>query len=258
MDFRFFFDWPLAESLSIFLVIAVTSSLMVYLLANKLLFSKINKLHERTGRVLFRTTASLLALLLSFTFANERVNHFKIKDSLEMEASHLVDIWLDLELFKSDAADAIQQKVKHYVRSILYEDAAGKGENPFFTPSVSIYMMLYNNILNLEATTPRQTLLKHNLLSDIDEVSDFMQVKKYRSRPEPLNLIFIAAFGFYVASFLFSVYKPDRISITFLSLYNSFVAVVMYFIIMMNSPLIGPMKIDNEPFKILYEIANMN
>jgi hypothetical protein len=50
---------------------------------------------------------------------------------------------------------------------------------------------------------------------------------------------------------LFSVYKPDRVSLMFLSLYNAFIAMIIYFIIMMSNPLIGPLQIQPEPFLIL-------
>lgn len=255
---KIFFDWPLSVSLPVFLFVTVLLSILIYLISHKIIIKQLKKRHERTGRVLFRTTASLLALLLSLTFANQRVNYYKIKDSLESEATHLVDITLDLQLFGTTRAREIQEKVKHYIRSILHNKYKSEDENPFFTPSVSIFIMLYNNISDLEATTPKQVQLKQNLLADIDAVSDFMQVRGYRSRPEPLNLIYIATFGFIVSSILFSVYKPDRISISFLSLYNGFVAIVLYFIIMMNNPFIGPLRIEYEPFKILIEIANMN
>lgn len=253
-----FYDWPLGVSLPVFLFVTVLVSMLIYLISHRIVLKRLKRRHERTGRVLFRTTASLLALLLSLTFANQRVNYYKIKDSLESEASHLVDITVDLQLFDTPRAKELQEKVKHYIRSILHEKQKTEDENPFFTPSVSIFIMLYNNISDLEATTPKQVQLKQNLLADIDAVSDFMQVRGYRSRPEPLNLIYIAAFGFIVSSILFSVYKPDRISISFLSLYNGFVAIVLYFIIIMNNPFIGPLRIENEPFKILIEIANMN
>jgi len=255
---KIFFDWPLGVSLAVFLIVTVLLSILIYLISHKIIIKQLKKRHERTGRVLFRTTASLLALLLSLTFANQRVNYYKIKDSLESEATHLVDITLDLQLFGTTRAHEIQEKVKHYIRSILHDKYKSEDENPFFTPSVSIFIMLYNNISDLEATTPKQVQLKQNLLADIDAVSDFMQVRGYRSKPEPLNLIYIATFGFIVSSILFSVYKPDRISISFLSLYNGFVAIVLYFIIMMNNPFIGPLRIEYEPFKILIEIANMN
>ena len=253
-----FYDWPLEYSLTFFLLLAIVFSIIIYLISHFAVRKKLNKQHERSGRVLFRTTASLLALLLSLSFANQRVNFFKIKDSLESEASQLVDMWLDLQLYNTPESKELQDKVKFYIRSILHDDIDYKNENPLFGPPVGIFIMLYNQVSELEPQTPKQELLKQNLLADIDEISDFMQVRSYRSKPESMVLIYIATFGFIVSSILFSVYKPDRISITFFSLYNAFVAIVLYFIIMMNNPLLGPLKIQNEPFKMIIELANMN
>lgn len=255
---NFFYDWPLEYSLSSFLVLATLFSLFIYLISHKAIKKRLNKQHERTGRVLFRTTASLLALMLSLSFANQRINYYKIKDALESEASQLVDIWLDLQLYNTPESLDLQEKVKFYIRSILHEDIDYTVENPLFGPPVGIFIMLYNQISELEPESTKQKLLKQNLLMDVDEVSDFMQVRNYRSKPEPLILIYIATFGFIVSSILFSVYKPDRITISFFTLYNAFVAIVLYFIIMMNNPLIGPLKIQNEPFKMIIELANMN
>lgn len=253
----FFFDWPVEYSLSSFLFVAVLISLIIYVISYLALKNQLKKGHERTGRVLFRVTASLLGLLLSLSFANQRVNYFKIKDSLESEAAQLVDIWLDLQLYGTPEAIDLQQKVKFYIRSILHESIDNEIENPLFGPPTGIFVILYNRVSGLEPETQMQKQLKQSLLADIDEVSDFMQVRSYRSNPEPLILIYIAAFGVVVSSILFSVYKPDRVTITFFTLYNSFVAIVLYFIIMMNNPLLGPFKIQNEPFRMILELANM-
>ena len=254
----FFYIWPLTLSLSVFILFAVLGSLFIYLISYWAIRKKLSKSHERTGRTLFRTTASLLALLLSFTFANQRVSYFKIKDSLESEAAHLVDIYLDLQFYDTPETAELLEKEKHYIKSILKEGLDHEKDNPFFTSSESIFISIYHKALDLRPVNDRQAQLKQNILADLDLVSDFMQMRGYRSQAEPLNLIFIASFGFVVSAILFSVYKPDGITIGFLSLYNAFISTVLYFIIMMNNPLLGPLKIQNEPFKILIDIANMN
>ncbi|MDZ7604721.1 MAG: hypothetical protein U5K79_03830 [Cyclobacteriaceae bacterium] len=253
----YFLEMPIIWSLPLFLIVALLSSILIYLISNRAVKSKLGKSHERTGRVLFRTTASLLALLLSFTFANQRVNYYKIKDSLEAEAAQLLDIMVDLQMFHTPEATDIQEKVRHYMRSIIHEDFKTENDNPLLTQSVYIFISLYNNISKMEVTDERQARLKENILTDIDLVSDFMQIRSYRSTPEPLYFIFIAGFGFFVSAILFGVYKPDVVSIVFFSFYNAFVAIVLYFIIMMNNPMIGPLKIDNKPINMVIEIADL-
>jgi hypothetical protein len=138
-------------------------------------------------------------------------------------------------MYKSAEATEIQEKVRHYIRNILHEDFKNTDENPLLTGSVFIFISLYNNATNLDVSNETQARLKEKILTDIKAVSTLMQVRSYRSKPEPIYLIYIAAFGFFVSSVLFAVYKPDRISVVFFCLYNAFVAIVLYFIIMLNN-----------------------
>jgi hypothetical protein len=253
----YFLEMPIVWSLPLFLLVALLSSILIYLVSHRAIQNKLGKSHERTGRVLFRTTASLLALLLSFTFANQRVNYYKIKDSLEAEAAQLLDIMVDLQMYQTEEATEIQEKVRHYMRSIIHEDFKTQNKNPLLTQSVYIFIALYNNISNMEVNDEKQARLKENILTGIDTVSTFMQIRSYRSTPEPLYFIFIAGFGFFVSAILFAVYKPDIVSIVFFSFYNAFVAIVLYFIIMLNNPMIGPLKIDNKPMTMVIEVADM-
>ena len=52
----------------------------------------IQKEREKVGRLLFRVSAGLIALLVSLSYANERVRQSKIIDSMEEEASLLVKV----------------------------------------------------------------------------------------------------------------------------------------------------------------------
>lgn len=212
---------------------------------------KISKGQVQVGRVLFRTSASLLALLLSFTFANQRVDYFKIKHSLESEASRLVDIYTDLELFDNPSAELIRQKVINYVDVMLEEGWEPITENPFGSSTFLQFLEIYHDIHYLEANNALQLQLKESLIADIDEVSDYLQVRFYQTRPETPFLLYIALFGFLIVMIFFSVYTPDKVSITFISLFNAFIGLVLYFILLMNNPLIGPIQIQPEPFQIL-------
>ena len=80
----------------------------------------------------------------------------------------------------------------------------------------------------------------------------------YSSRPEQFNLIYTSIFGLFAIMILFSVYPPNGLNILFLSLYNGFIGLLMYFILMMNNPLIGPLQLKAEPFQILKETIEAN
>jgi len=248
------FELSLFTGILIFLVCTVLLGAVIFLVFHHL-NTKINlsKRHSQVGRVLFRTSASLLALLLSFTYASQRVDYFKIKQSLELEASQIVDIHMDLELFDEPEAESIRQKIRNYVLVMLEEGWKPVSESPFQSRTYLFFFEIYQDIHKIEASNEFQEQLKTNLIADIDEISDHMQVRFYQTNAETPFLIYIALFGFVVVMIFFSVYTPDKITIAFISLFNAFIGLVLYFIVMMNNPLIGPLQIQPESFQILKE-----
>lgn len=245
---------PLFAGILLFLVCIVTLGIIIFFSSHYFYIKgKISKSQVQVGRVLFRTSASLLALLLSFTFASQRVDYFKIKQSLEYEASQLVDIHIDLGLFDSPSAELISQNVRDYVGIILEEGWKPITENPFESSTFVQFLEIYQDIHNLEANDALQLQLKESLIADIDEVSGYLQVRFYMTRPEIPFLAYIALFGFVVVMIFFSVYTPDKVSIAFISLFNAFIGLVLFFILLMNNPLIGPIQIQPEPFQILQD-----
>ncbi|MDH4058588.1 MAG: DUF4239 domain-containing protein [Cyclobacteriaceae bacterium] len=247
-------DLPLVWGLLLFVVIIVAAGDIIYVAVYHL-FAKsvLSKKHKDVSKLLFRTAASLLGLLLSFTLANQRVDYFTIKSSIQAEASKMVDIHVDLALFATPEAAAIQRQVRDYIGVTLDEGWGAITASPFDSKSAKAFMSLYRAIHQLEPVNPHQEQLKSSLLSDIDEVSDYMQVRFYKARPETPHLFYVAFLGYAIVMILFAAYEPDRISLIFLSLYNIFIGIVLYFIVMMNNPLIGPMQVKAEPFEILQE-----
>ena len=66
-----------------------------------------------------------------------------------------------------------------------------------------------------------------------------------------LYLINILIIGLVFLWVFFTVYDLDLISLSFLSLYNIFVAILIYLVFMLSNPLTGPLKIDAHSFTIL-------
>ena len=256
--FEFLLNISLGVGLLIFVPISVSFGLSIYLIFHYIIKSKLRKNHQNMGRMLFRVAASLLSLILSLTFANQRVNYFKLKSSLETEASLLFDIKVDLDLFDTKEAYEIQTKLKDYVFFIAEDGWKSLYENPFNSRPFVLFREIYLDIDHLESKTPLQERLKENLLDDIDLMSDYLQVRLYSIKPESNHLIYTSIFGLLVNMILFAIYPPDKITIGFLSLYVAFLSVVFYFILMMSTPLRGPLQIEPAPFLMLKETIEAN
>ena len=59
------------------------------------------------------------------------MSYFNIKTTIEAEASKLVDIHIDLNLFNSEESKLIQVKVRDYIMSISEDGWLSLYENPF-------------------------------------------------------------------------------------------------------------------------------
>ena len=252
------YNLSLETGLILFLVITILFGFAIYLTSHFIIRSFIKKNHERVGRTLFRVGASLLGLLLSITFANQRVSYFTLKTTIEAEASKLVDIHIDLGLINSEESSLIQEKVREYVLSISDDGWLTLYEDPFKSRQFVQFLEIYEDINRLEVKDEFENGLKQNLKNDIDQVSDFLQARVYSTRRESNHLIYTSFFGLTVIMILFAVYPPDKITVGFLGVYVAFIGIVLYFILMMSNPLRGPMQIEPGPFIILKETIEAN
>jgi hypothetical protein len=251
-------ELSLIHGLGIFIVIVSLFSLIIYLTFNFLIKDIIKKKHETVGRVLFRVAASLLSLILSITFANQRVSYFQLKTSMVAEASIMVDLKIDLDLFDTKEALLIQRKIRDYVVYISEDGWKSLHEDPFKSRPFEMFREIYLEIIHLETTTPFQELLKESMLNDIDQISDYIQIRLYSSREKSNPLIYTSVFGLAGIMILFAVFPPDRLTIGFLFIYVAFIAIILYFILMMGNPLKGPLQIEPSPFLLLKETIEAN
>jgi len=254
----FLIDLSLVQGLGIVIVTTITFSLIIYLPFHYLIRSHLKKKHVTVGRILFRVAAALLSLILSITFANQRVDYFKLKSSLVAEASVMVDLKIDLDLFDTKEAYEIQEKIIDYVLFISEDGWKSLEADPFNSRPFTLFREIYLDISNLEANTPLQKGLKENLLNDIDHISDFIQVRLYSSREKSNPLVYTSVFGLAAIMILFSVFPPDRLTIGLLLIYVSFMGIILYFILMMGNPLKGPLQIEPGPFNLLKETIEAN
>ena len=71
-------------------------------------------------------------------------------------------------------------------------------------------------------------------------------------------LIYTSVFGLAGIMILFAVFPPDRLTVGFLIIYVAFIAIILYFILMMGNPLKGPLQIEPSPFLLLKETIEAN
>ncbi len=237
--------------LLIVITVVTLSGLLVVTQVKKRIRHKITKQHEKVGRILFRVTAGLIALLLSLSYANERLKQYKIMDSLEMEASFIVNAIIKLKMLPSEEADQIAGNLKQYVDKTISGRWKNTKADPFFSKTTELIFEINTLAYNLPVKNKNEAKIKIDLIHDINEITKLMQVRIYSRHTTTLYLIYILSVGLVFLWVFFTVYNLDIISLSFLSLYNIFIAILIYLVFMLSNPLIGPLKVDAHSFTIL-------
>ena len=236
-----------------FVLIIIVSGLIIYLAFHYLFRAYVKDDNKKIGDFFFKFAAGLLAFILSISFANQRVNYYKVKTSIETEASKLVDVHLDLNLYDTEASHLIQKKIRDYIVYIAETGWVSFENDPFTSEPIIMCRDIYRDIIYLEIETPQHESLKPKMINNMDGAITALQAKIYSSGLDSTHLIYTSVFGLIVLMMMFSVFPPDLITVGFLALYIAFIAVVLYFISMMGNPLKGPLQLDPGPFILLKE-----
>jgi len=248
---NFFLELPSWAGILIITSIVTLTGLLFVTKIKKLLGSKITSQHEKAGRIFFRVTAGLIALLISLSYANEMMERNKIIDSLDIESSLIVNLVIKLNILQTKEAGIIIENLGKYVNYSINDQWKNIEANPFFSNSSDILIKTNKLLYKLPVKDENEAKLKDDMIEDVNQINQLMQVRIYSQYAVTPYLIYILLFGLILVWVFFSVYKLDFVSLLFLSLYNIFISVLIYFIFMLSNPLIGPLKIDTHSFKIV-------
>jgi hypothetical protein len=248
---NFLLELPIWLGLLIVVSIVTITGLMTVTQLKKRIEHKITKQHEKVGRILFRVTAGLIALLISLSYANERMEQYKITDSMEMEASIIVNTAIKLNILQTEEAEIIKKKLINYINYTIADNWGNVKNDPFFSSTSSFLIETINLAYELPVDNQKDEKIKDDIIDEINQITKLMQVRIYSRQTLTPYLTYILFIGLIFMWIFFTVYDLDVVTLSFLSLYNIFIAILIYFVFMLSNPLEGPLKIDPHSFIIM-------
>jgi len=248
-------ELPLIAGLLIFVVITVITGYLSYYGARQLLPSKIPRNSVRLANILLRITGSLLALILSLTFADAHFGMIKYQESVNLEAARITDIYNDLYLFDTQESFDIQQDVIVYIRSLIEDEWPMLGKDSFSLKTFDRAIDLKKHAISLKPITEEQRILKSDILKDIDEISDFRQIRSHGSKHRLSVFFYIAAIGFILTISLTSVFVPNKTLFFLMGIACSFVGIVTFFILELNLPFNGSIQVSTGSLEYLLSLV---
>ena len=248
---EFLLELPLALGLFLFILFISSAGIIIVYLFKKLIGNRMTKQHEKVGRLLFRVIAGLIALLVSLSYANERVHQSKIIDSMEEEAAIIIAVSMRLSQFNSFEAKTAYTKINEYVALTIDDNWENIENDPYFSRITQSMIEAHRQILKIPTENESEILEKKMILSDVNDIIKLSQIRVYSQHTSTPHLIYILFIGLLFMWVFFTVYTLDLISLLFLTFYNILIAVLIYFVFSLSNPLIGPLKVDPYAFTIV-------
>ena len=240
---EFLLELPLYMGMLITIATISLAGIIVTIVAKKLIGNRMTRQHERIGRMFFRVVAGLIALLVSLSYANERVRQSKIINSLEEEASTIINIAMRLKHYESIEANNAYSKIVDYVELTINDDWKNVDDNPYFSGTTQALIEANYIVLNMPASNESEKFEKRMILNDLDDIIKLTQARVYSQHISTPHLISILFCGLTIMWLFFTVYKLDFMSLSFLSLYNILIAILIFFIFSLRNPFMGPLKV---------------
>lgn len=201
-----------------------------------------------------RAVAVLHALIIALVFAQAEIDYTNARQSIWQEADLLHDVFRDLHFYDSAEAEEIGALVADYTRILVEQEWDLLAENQLSDDAGLLWQTMYDQSLQLPATTPAQQWLYDQILADLDSLSGLRHVRFSESHDRlPVVFWLVIVLGYVLLCCLFAVYPKSRINMTIAATFSFFFGVVTYLIFAFQDPFDGHLKITSEPLAQLYE-----
>jgi Protein of unknown function (DUF4239) len=216
-----------------------------------------DELPPKTGQVAETVTVrvgALHALILALVFAEAQSTHAELRQEVSKEIATIEHIALRLNQWDGPEVQPIRGQLAAYVSAVLQNEwratsrAGGSGD------ARHAYDALDLGLLDLKADTPRRLALQPRLIADMDALQDHRKVRlSLFHRSLPGLFWWMALVGFAITVGFFFVFPATLAHLAMLSVYGAYTGLVLYFILALSHPYIGPAAIDTSPYSVVLE-----
>ncbi len=212
---------------------------------------------ELAGAIVLRIS-SLHALILALVFAQEMIEYQQLKFESVTEANAIADIYYDADRYGSDEKQSIQQALFEYVQIVVDEEWHELGSTGELSQTAwSKWDSVYQRILDLTPTNPRQQSIREHMLVDVHSIADSRD-KRANSGTDSISSIFwfAAISGVVFMALGYYPYPPDPRNLLLLCVLGAFTGIILFFIYAFSNPYNPPATLEPAAFeRLLQEMA---
>jgi hypothetical protein len=237
-----------ALGVSVFILVAVLSTLICYGMARVLLKSRIGADSELLARGMLTRVGALHALILALMFAQEMADYRDISRIVSKEASAIGDVYhglLEYDAEDQQSTGAIRDLIFDYVKKAVEVDRAELAGGHISQRTWINYHRINRELRDLQPDNGDQEDLRAQMLADWDAVSDFHLRLRTIARYEAPGFFWLVIIsGFLAVAILCYAYSPTVANLAMLGTYAAFNGLIMYVIFSIANPFTGALAID--------------
>lgn len=205
------------------------------------------------GTVAFRVGA-VHALILALVFAEAHENHADLREEVSKEITAIEHISQNLKRWGGPETQRPRELLDGYVSDVIeYEwDDAARPAGDRQTRQVLNELDL--SLLDLKGANQRQEALRTRMLEDVRALEDHRKIRlSLTHRSVPGLFWWVALTGFAITVALFFVFSATLLHVLMLAAYGAYTGLVLYFVLALSHPYLGPAAINEEPYTLVLQ-----
>jgi hypothetical protein len=239
----------------IVMITFVVVGLAIRSTSRKILFQDKQEALEDATRTVFLAVNLILGLFLSLSLNSVVDDLSNIKHEVEREAVAISDVYNGLGFFDTARASDMQLLVIEYTKTLIVEDWPSLAKDRLGDRPEVLLRKMWSNMPALGGGSQAESFYLTRIGEDFDSLSNFRLARLHHTLNPPPYFLLIVVFGMVVVMVCLGIYRASRALIGLVSLYLSFVGLVVYLILALSDPFSGVSSV--EPTSLKYALEEM-
>lgn len=223
--------------------------------SQKILFQDKQEALQDATRTVFLAVNLILGLFLSLSL-NSVVDELRqIQDDVQREAVAISDVYNGLGIFDTASAGEIQLLLIEYTKALIVEDWPSLAKDRLADRPEVLLRKIWSTFPVLNTGSNKESFYFTRIGEDLDSLSNYRLARLHHALGHPPFFLLIVVFGMVVVTVCLGLYRASRALIFLVSLYLSFVGLVVYLILALSDPFGGVMSVA--PTSLEYVLEEM-
>ena len=223
--------------------------------SQKILFQDKQEALQDATRTVFLAVNLLLGLFLSLSLNGVVDELSDIKDEVKREAVAISDVYNGLGLFDTTRADDIELLVIDYTKALIVHDWPSLAKDTLGDRPEVLLRKIWLGMPALDTGSKADSFYLTRIGENADTLSNYRLARLHYALAPPPFFLIIVVFGMAVVMVCLGLYRASRALNVLVSLYLSFVGLVVYLILALSDPFGVVMSV--EPASLEYVLDEM-